>query len=88
MYVRAQTLKPKWERLWDVPFARAVVLGLKHNLDAMEAVHQKHKQALNAEMQLKMQMMEKMDKDRSMVKAQVSAIEADVLAELQKARRR
>lgn len=45
----------------------------------MEAIHQKHMQAMSAAMKSKMQtMMEKMDKDRSMVKDQVSALETDV----------
>jgi len=66
----------------DVEFARAAVAELRHNLDAMEAIHQKHMQAMSAEMKSKMQMMmEKMDKDRSMVKDQVSALETDVLAD-------
>ena len=48
----------------------------------MEAIHQKHMQAMSPEMKSKMQtMMEKMDKDRSMVKDQVSALEADVQAD-------
>ena len=66
----------------DVEFARAAVAELRHCLDAMEAIHQKHMQTMSAEMKSKMQMMmEKMDKDRSMVKDQVSALETDVLAD-------
>lgn len=71
-----QAVKPQ---ALDVEFARATVAELRHNLDAMEAIHQKHMQTMNAEMQSKMQMMmEKMDKDRSMMKEQVSALETDV----------
>ena len=74
-----QAVKPE---ALDVEFARAAVAELRHNLDAMEAIHQKHMQAMSAEMKLKMQMMmEKMDKDRLMVKDQVSALETDVQAD-------
>lgn len=77
--LRDQAVKP--ESL-DVEFARSAVAELRHCLDAMEAIHQKHMQGMNAEMQSKMQtMMEKMGKDRSMVKDQVSALEADVQAD-------
>ncbi len=77
--LRDQAVKPG---ALDVEFARAIVAELRHNLDAMEAIHQKHMQALSAEMQSKMKtMMEKMDKDRSMVKDQVSALETDVQAD-------
>jgi hypothetical protein len=76
--LRDQAVKPE---ALDVDFARAAVGELRHNLDAMEAIHQKHMQAMSAEMQTKMQkMMEQMDKDRSMLKDQVSALEADVQA--------
>jgi hypothetical protein len=77
--LRDQAVKPA---ALDVEFARAAVAELRHNLDAMEAIHQKHMQAMSAEMKSKMQMMmEKMDKDRSMVKDQVSALETDVQAD-------
>lgn len=63
----------------DVDAARATVNELRHNLDAVEALHQKHMQSMSSEMQSKMQMMmEKMDKDRAMLKDQVSALETDV----------
>ena len=76
--LRDQAVKPE---ALDVEFARAAVAELRHNLDAMEAIHQKHIQSMSAEMKSKMQMMmEKMDKDRSMVKDQVSALETDVQA--------
>lgn len=74
--LRDQAVKPE---ALDVEFARAAVAELRHNLDAMEAIHQKHMEMMSAEMKSKMQMMmEKMDKDRSMVKDQVSALETDV----------
>lgn len=77
--LRDQAVKPE---ALDVEFARAVVVELRHNLDAMEAIHQKHMQMMSADMQSKMKMMmEKMDKDRSMVKGQVSALELDVQAD-------
>ena len=77
--LRDQAVKPE---ALDVEFARAAVAELRHNLDAMEAIHQKHMQTMSAEMQAKMQMMmEKMDKDRTMLKDQVSALETDVQAD-------
>jgi len=76
--LRDQAVKPE---ALDVEFARAAVAELRHNLDAMEAIHQKHMETMSAEMKSKMQMMmEKMDKDRLMVKDQVSALETDVQA--------
>src|SRR5581483_391172 len=74
--LRDQAVKPG---SLDAEFARGTVSELRHNLDAMDALHQKHMQSMSAEMQSKMQMMmEKMDKNRSMLKDQVSALEADV----------
>ena len=76
--LRDQAVKPG---ALDVEFARANVAELRHNLDAMEAIHQKHMEGMNPEMKAKMQMMmEKMGKERSMVKDQVSALETDVQA--------
>ncbi len=47
----------------------------------MNAIHQKHMETMSAEMKSKMQMMmEKMDKERSMVKDHVSALERNVQA--------
>lgn len=78
--LRDQAVKPE---ALDVEFARAAVAELRHALNAMEAIHQKHVQTMSAEMKSKMQMMmEKMDKHRSMVKDQVSALEADVLTDM------
>jgi hypothetical protein len=74
--LHGQAVKPE---ALDVEFARAAVAELKHNLDAMEAIHQKHMQMMSAEMQSKMKMMmEKMEKDSAMLKDQVSALETDV----------
>ena len=76
--LRDQAMKPE---ALDAEFARAAVAELRHNLDAMEAIHQKHMETMTAEMKSKMKMMmEKMDKDRSMVKDQVSALETEVQA--------
>jgi hypothetical protein len=41
--LRDQAVKPK---ALDVEFARAAVAELRHNLDAMEAIHQKHIQTM------------------------------------------
>jgi hypothetical protein len=77
--LRDQAVKPK---ALDVEFARAAVAELRHNFDAMEAIHQKHMETMSVEMKSKMQMMmEKMDEDRSMVKDEVSALETDVQAD-------
>lgn len=66
----------------DVDAARATVAELRHNLDAMEALHQKHMQSMSADMQSKMQMMMgKMDKDRAMIKDQIGTLETDVQVE-------
>ena len=66
----------------DVEFARAAVAELRHNFDAAESLHQKHMGMMTAEMQSKMKtMMEKMDKDRAMVKDHVAALETAVNAE-------
>ena len=66
----------------DVEFARATVAEIRHDLDAMEMLHQKHMQMMSTEMQTKMQtMMEQMAKNRSMLKEHVSALEADVQAD-------
>ena len=74
--LRDQAVKP--EPL-DVEFARAAVAQLRHNLDAMEAIHQKHMETMSAEMKSKMQMMmDKMEKKGAMPKDLVSALEADV----------
>jgi hypothetical protein len=75
--LRNQAMKPE---ALDVEFARAAVAELRHNLDAMEAIHQKHMDTMSADMKAKMQtMMEKMEKG-AMPKDLVSALEADVLA--------
>jgi len=74
--LRDQALKPE---ALDVEFARAAVTELRHCLNAMETIHQKHMDTMSPEMKAKMQMMmEKMEKEHSMVKDQVSALETDV----------
>jgi polyhydroxyalkanoate synthesis regulator phasin len=77
--LRDQAVKPG---PLDVEFARATVAELRHSLDAMESLHQKHMGMMSAEMQASMKtMMEKMDKDREMLKDQVAVLETDVQAE-------
>ena len=84
--LRDQAMKPQ---ALDVEVARSTLAELRHNLDAMEALKQKHMQGMSAEMQAmsaemksKMQMMmEKMDKAASKLKDQVSALETDVQAD-------
>ncbi len=77
--LRDQAVKPN---ALDVEFARGTVAEIRHDLDAMEALHQKHMQMMSAEMQAKMQkMMEQMDKNRSKLKDQVGALETDVQAD-------
>jgi len=88
--LRDQAVKPA---ALDVDFARANVAELRHNLDAIEALRQKHMQAMSPEMKAKMEamsaemkskmqmMMEKMDKERAKLKDQVSALETDVQAD-------
>ena len=78
--LREQAAKPE---AIDVEFARAAVAELRHNLDAMDAIHQKHMQTMSAEMQSKMKiMMEKMEQDGAMLKDQVAALETDVQANM------
>ncbi len=84
--LRDQAVKPA---ALDVGFARAAVAELRHNLDAIDALRQKHMEAMSPEMKAKMEamsaemkskmqmMMEKMDKDRAKLKDQVSALETD-----------
>ena len=45
--LRDQAVKPE---ALDVEFARAAVAELRHCLDAMEAIHQKHMETMTAEM--------------------------------------
>jgi hypothetical protein len=67
---------------FDVEAARSTVAELRHNLDAMDALHEKHMQSMNPDMESKMQtMMKNMDQHRAMVKDQVSALENDVKAD-------
>lgn len=77
--VRDDAMKPGG---MDVEVVRAAVSEIRHNFDAMEALHQKQMPSMSAEMQSSMKaMMEQMDKDRSMVKDEVSALESYVQAE-------
>ncbi len=77
--LRDQAVKPQ---ALGVEVARATVAELRHNLDAMEALHQQHMQSMSAEMQAKMKMMmEKMDKKGAEMKDQISALETDVQAD-------
>ncbi len=74
--LREQAMKTQ---TMDVEVARATVAELRHDLDAMEALHQKHMQSMSAEMQSKMKMMmEMMDKEHAMPKDLVSKLETDV----------
>lgn len=76
--LRDQALTPKGP---DVEFARAAVAELRHDLDAMEAIHAKHMDGMSPEMKTKMKaMMEKMDKGQAMVKEHVIALETAVQA--------
>lgn len=69
-------------KTFDVEAARASVAELRHDLDAMEALHQKHMQMMTAEMQSRMQtMMQNMDKHRGMLKEHVTALETAVQTE-------
>jgi hypothetical protein len=79
MSLRDQAMKPS---TIDAEVARATVAELRHSLDAMEALHQKHMQSMSAEMQAKMKMMmEKMAKDSAEMKNQVVALETNVQAD-------
>lgn len=74
--LRDQAVKPK---SLDVEFARSAVAELRHNFDAMEALHQKHMDSMSDEMKAKMKMMmDKMDKGQAMVKERVIALETAV----------
>jgi hypothetical protein len=87
--LRDQAVKPA---ALDVEFARAAVAEVRHNLDAIDALRQKHMETMSAEMKAKMEamsaemkskmqmMMEKMDKDRAKLKDQVGALETDLQA--------
>ena len=77
--LKEQAMKPQ---SLDVEAARATVAELRHNLDAMEALHQKHMQMMTPEMQTKMQtMMQDMTKNQGILKEHVTALETAVQAE-------
>lgn len=74
-----QAMMPK---ALDVEFARAAVAELRHDLDAMDAIHQKHMQTMSAEMKSKMKMMiEKMGKSQASMKEHVMELETAVQAD-------
>lgn len=63
----------------DVEFARSSVAELRHNFDAMEAIHQKHMAMMSDEMKAKMKMMmDKMEKGQATTKEHVVALETAV----------
>lgn len=63
----------------DVEFARASVAELRHNLDAMDAILQKHMATMSDEMKAKMKMMmDKMEKGQATTKEHVIALETAV----------
>jgi hypothetical protein len=77
--LRDQALTPKGP---DAEFARAAVGELRHDLDAMESIHQKHMEAMDPAMKEKIaMMMDKMDKGQAMVKEHVTALETAVQAD-------
>lgn len=74
--LHAQAVKPT---ALDVEFARSSVAELRHNLDAMEAIHQKHMATMSDEMKAKMKMMmDKMEKGQATTKEHVIALETAV----------
>jgi hypothetical protein len=77
--LRDEALTPKGP---DAESARMAVAELRHDLDAMESIHQKHMDAMDPAMKEKMiSMMEKMDKGQAMLKEHVVALEAAVQAD-------
>jgi len=77
--LRDQALTPNGP---DVEFARAAVAELRHNLNAMEALHQKHMAGMSTEMKAKMKMMmDKMEKGQAMAKEHITALETAVQAD-------
>ncbi|MGI9067079.1 MAG: hypothetical protein ACR2HX_11845 [Pyrinomonadaceae bacterium] len=77
--LRDQAMKPN---AIDAEVARGTAAELRHNFDAMEALHQKHMQSMSAEMQSKMKMMMgKMGQHGAEMKNLVSALETDVQAD-------
>lgn len=76
--LRDQALTPKGP---DVEFARAAVAELRHDLDALEAIHAKHMDGMSPEMKTKMKArMDKMVKGQAMIKEHVIALETAVQA--------
>ena len=63
----------------DVEFARSSVAELRYNLDAMDAIHQKHMATMSDEMKAKMKMMmDKMEKGQATTKEHIIALETAV----------
>ena len=77
--LRDQALTPKGP---DVEMSRSIVAQLRHDFDAMEAIRQKHMDAMTPEKKAKMKMMmDEMVKGQAMVKEHVVALETAVQAE-------
>lgn len=77
--LRDQALTPKGV---DAEFAGAAVAQLRHDFDAMEALRQKHMDAMSPEKKAKMKMMmDKMDKGQTTVKEHVVALETAIQAD-------
>lgn len=76
--LHVQAIKPE---ALNADFARAAVAELRHDLDAIEAIHQQQVETMDAEMKAKMAtMMAKMEMERTAVKSMVGALETDVQA--------
>jgi len=79
MSLRDQAMRPN---VIDAEVARATVAELRHSLDAMEALHQRHMQSMSAEIRSKMKtMMGKMEKDGAEMKNHIVALETSVQAD-------
>ncbi len=71
-----QAMMPK---ALDVEFARAAVAELRHDLDAMDAIHQKQMASMSDEMKAKMKSnMDKMEMGHAKTKENVVQLEAEV----------
>ncbi len=77
--LRDQALTPDGP---DADLARAAVAQLRHDFDAMDAIHQKHMSALSPDMKAKMKpMMDKMQMHQSMINEHITALETAVRAD-------
>ncbi|MEO7660693.1 MAG: hypothetical protein ABIV48_13850 [Pyrinomonadaceae bacterium] len=71
-----QAMMPK---ALDIEFARAAVAELRHNLDAMDAIHQKHMSTMSDEMKAMMKSnMDKMEMGHATTKDNVVQLETAV----------